>query len=247
MARQARKKSETGYCHVIVRGIGKQLLFEYDPDYRYYLMLLEKYSSETSVAVCAYCLMGNHVHLLLKDREDRLPLFMKKMGVSYSAYFNKKYERTGHLFQDRYLSEPVNDDAYFLSVNRYILVNPEKAGLCPFLQYRWSSVKAYGDRGSFVDTALISDMLGSYEHYIEFLSDHSSDEYIPRFSARVSEEKAKEIIGKVLGASSGVVLQSYDREARNEAVKKLSMAGLSERQIERLTGISRRIIHEILW
>ncbi|MBQ3849619.1 MAG: transposase, partial [Clostridia bacterium] len=104
MSRQARRLSETGYFHVIVRGIGKQLLFEHDDDYRYYLMLLERYISQLSVSVCAYCLMENHVHLLLKDSKNELSLFMKKMGVSYSSYFNKKYDRTGHLFQDRFFS-----------------------------------------------------------------------------------------------------------------------------------------------
>ena len=74
MSRHAREKSETGYYHVIVRGIGKQPLFEDLSDRRYYLMLLEKCSAATSVSVCAYCLMDNHVHLLVCDRSDALSL-----------------------------------------------------------------------------------------------------------------------------------------------------------------------------
>lgn len=100
MPRQARQSSETGYFHVIVRGNGKQILFEDSSDFRYYLSLLERCSSETSVAVCAYCLMENHVHLLLHDTGTDLSLFMKKLGVSYSIYFNKKYERNGDSLRD---------------------------------------------------------------------------------------------------------------------------------------------------
>lgn len=247
MSRQARRLSETGYFHVIVRGIGKQLLFEHDDDYRYYLMLLERYISQLSVSVCAYCLMENHVHLLLKDSKNELSLFMKKMGVSYSSYFNKKYDRTGHLFQDRFFSRPIDDDSYFLSVNRYILTNPQRAGIAPFVNYRWSSIKAFGNKSSFVDTSLISDMLGSYEGYIDFLSDFSSEERVLIDNSKMRDEEARKVLEEILGVSSGVALQSYESSARNEAVIKLSKSGMSERQIERLTGISRRIVHEILW
>lgn len=247
MSRHARQVNDTGYYHVIVRGIGRQLLFEDVPDYRYYLLLLERYSNETDVTICAYCLMENHVHLLVRDAKGGLPMFMKKMGVSYAAYFNKKYDRTGHLFQDRYLSESVADDAYFLTVNRYILKNPQEAGICRYSDYPWSSYRLFDNKDSFVDTALLSSMLGGHERYDEFLSEDSSDICMEYYPSKLSDERAKEIIKKKLGAERGVILQKYDRKTRDAAVAELSKAGLSERQIERLTGISRRIIHEILW
>ena len=247
MARQARQMSDTGFFHVIVRGIGKQILFEEFSDNKYYLWLLERYSSETNVSVCAYCLMENHVHLLVRDKEGELPLFMKKLGVSYSAYFNKKYERSGHLFQDRYRSEAVNDDPYLLSVFRYILKNPQAAGICSFDQYPWSSYKLYGKRSSFVDTELLCGMLGSFEHYYEFLSEDTEDDCMEYYPAKITDERAKQLIKDKLGIESGVAIQSYDREKRDEAINKLIKAGLSERQIERLTGINRRIIHSIIW
>ena len=99
-------------------------------DYQFYLRMLEKYSRETGVAVCAYCLMENHTHLLLYDKEKKIPEFMKKTGIRYSYYFNQKYERVGHLFQGRYRSEPVENEAYLITVTRYILNNPQKAGVC---------------------------------------------------------------------------------------------------------------------
>jgi REP element-mobilizing transposase RayT len=247
MARQARKQSSSGYFHVIVRGIGRMLLFEEPSDYQYYLMLLERYSSDTSVSVCAYCMMENHVHLLVHDNADSLALFMKKMGVSYSMYFNKKYDRSGHLFQDRYLSEAVQDDSYFLTVFRYILLNPQAAGLCNYSEYPWSSFKLYGKKSSFVDTSLLVDMLGSFEQYCAFLDENCDDDCLDHDSAKISDDRAKEILVKKLGIPNGIALQSFDKPSRDNAIKTLRKAGLSERQIERLTGISRRVIHSILW
>ena len=93
LARQARQKSFTGYFHVIVRGVGKQILFEEDKDYGYYVALLDKYSKETKVDICAYCLMENHVHMLVHDASDDLAQFMKKMGVSYATYYKNEKEK----------------------------------------------------------------------------------------------------------------------------------------------------------
>ena len=121
MPRCARRFGESGYMHLIVRGIGRQLLFEDASDYRHYLKKLECYCLETEVKVCAFCLMDNHVHLLVKGDAESIVLLMKKIGVSYSWYYNKKYDRVGHLFQDRYRSEPVEDDRYLLTAFRYIL------------------------------------------------------------------------------------------------------------------------------
>ena len=77
-----------------------------------------------------YCLMGNHVHLLLKTGSEPLSHLMKRISVRYAAFFKWKYHRTGHLFQDRFRSEPVENKAYLLAVYRYITLNPVKAGLC---------------------------------------------------------------------------------------------------------------------
>ncbi len=107
MPRIARNISSTGYMHVIAKGIGNQILFESSADYRKYLLLLQKHCEDTDVKVCAFCLMENHVHLLTLSERESLILLMKKLGISYAQYFNKKYSRTGHLFQNRYKSEPI--------------------------------------------------------------------------------------------------------------------------------------------
>ena len=246
MARAARRMSESGYFHVIVRGNAKQIIFEESDDYRFFLNRMEKFSAETGVGVCAYCLMENHVHLLLHDRESALPEFMKKLNVSYARFFNWKYERSGHLFQDRYKSEPVEDDSYFLSVLCYILNNPKKAGVCGPAEYPWGSFKAY-DGGTFVETELIKGLLPTWEEYEELVMLGESKAN-PGLEAPKKDDKwAREYICGELGVESCSAVHSFERKERDEAVAKLLAAGLSERQIERLTGISRYIVRRIAW
>ncbi len=246
MPRKPRRHSISGYMHIVVRGIGKQILFETAADYYFYLAIIRRYSRETDVEICAYCLMDNHVHLLIYDPSRQVSLFMKKVGVCYSIYYNKKYERTGHLFQNRYHSEVVEDESYFLTVFRYILQNPEKAGICRTDEYGWSSFAEYDDPDSFLKLSLIRSALPSREEYTAFVCTSTKQTVLPRDgSPRRGDEYARRIIRECLGVESGTALQDYGRVERNNAIRLLKQNGLSERQISRLTGISRPIIHKL--
>ena len=244
MPRKARQVSCSGFFHVIVRGIGKQILFEDKSDYLYYLYLLEKNSKCCSVRICAYCLMENHVHLLLFDQNRNLSLFMKKTGISYALYFNGKYERTGHLLQDRYKSEPVESENYLLTVFRYILKNPEKAAICPASEYEWSSYHCYGHNNTFVDTDVLSGLIGDIVHYQTFISEEDDDVCLEYNQVRMTDSDAISII-KQLGFENGIMISSLPREERDNTVKMLLISGVSIRQIERLTGISRGVVQNI--
>lgn len=245
MPRHARQKSETGYLHLITRGVGRQALFESREDYRMYLSLLERCSRETDVAICAYCLMENHVHLLVRDERDHTALMMKKLGVSYARYFNRKYERTGHLFQDRYLSEPIRDEPYLLTVFRYILNNPRKAGICAAKNYEWSSYRLYGRTAALVDTSLLAALIGDAEAYAAFVAAANDDECLEYDRARLSDKRARRIVQEQLGHDSGTALQALGRKERDAQLRALLDRGLSIRQIERLTGISRGIVQKV--
>ncbi|MBO4390027.1 MAG: transposase [Lachnospiraceae bacterium] len=242
MPRKARRESHTKYYHVIVRGVGKQILFENDNDYSYYLSLMKRFSVETGIRICAYCLMENHVHLLVYDPEETLSVFMKKTGVCYAGYYNTKYERTGHLFQDRFMSEPVETKEYMLTVFRYILNNPEAAGICPASEYRWSSYHLYGNRRSFVNTTLLFSWIGDWEHYVAFMDQENHDK-CPDYDYRTNDDDwAKETLYETLGLISGSELKAYSKAKRDEALRQLRRAGLTIKQIERLTGIGRGIV-----
>lgn len=244
MPRHARNKSASGYMHIIVRGIGKQLLFEDEYDYRFYLKKLEQYCIDTEVLVCAYCLMDNHVHLLVKGESNAIALLMKKIGVSYSWYYNKKYDRVGHLFQDRYKSEAIENETYLLSAFRYILKNPEKAGICGPAQYPWNSFWFYDKPLSCMDLSVVREALGDFGQYRKFIEQADDDKCLEYSEVRCGDARAKELMAECLGISSGTVLQNYSKEERNAAIEKLKECGLTVRQIARLTGIGRNVVQD---
>ena len=126
MPRVAREKSKTGIYHIILRAVNRQIIFEEDEDAIKFLETLERYKETSGYEIYAYCLMGNHVHILLKEGKEDLGVTMRRIGASYVYWYNWKYERVGHLFQDRYKSEVVETEKYLLAVLRYIHQNPLK-------------------------------------------------------------------------------------------------------------------------
>jgi len=127
--------------HVIQRGNNKQVSFFNDKDYVVYLDKLKLYSTKYSVAVHSYVLMTNHVHLLMTpETEQGVSQVMQALGRYYVRYINQTYERTGTLWEGRYKSTLVDSDNYFLTVSRYIELNPVRAGMVAHpADYLWSS------------------------------------------------------------------------------------------------------------
>ena len=239
--RTPRNYGNTGYMHLIVRGNGRQILFEAREDYQFYLRQLRRISREENIPVLCYCLMENHVHLLVYNEAGNISRMMSRLNTIYAKYFNQKYERVGHLFQNRYLNENIYTDEHLLVVFRYILNNPVKAGICKADQYEWSSYRFYCDPKSFVDTSLPQQLIGDRRAYAEFITQPNDDECLDIEDTGRSDEWAMEMIDHTL-QKNGVDLQQMSREERNDALRKLKQQGLSVRQIERLTGISRNII-----
>ena len=224
-------------------GIGRQAIIEDGEDYAFYLSKLSRYSREAEVSVCAYCLMENHVHLLVKDKKGRMSSMMKRLDVSYAHYFNQKYARAGHLFQDRYMIKSFTNETYLLVVFRYILNNPKKAGLCRAEDNAWSSYAQYDREETFVDTSVFHELLGgSTELYLAFNQTPNEDKCLESEYQLRNDDWARSVIQKCLGSLSGTILQTLNRKAQNAALHELKRKGLTVRQIERLTGISRNIV-----
>ena len=144
MPRQARKKSENGIYHIMLRGINQQQIFEDEEDYAKFLDILKECKEISEYKVFAYCLMGNHIHLLVKEGTENLEQMFKRICGRFVYWYNTKYRRVGHLFQDRFKSEPVDSERYFFTVLRYIHQNPVKAGICKRVEdYIYSSYSEY--------------------------------------------------------------------------------------------------------
>lgn len=145
MARQPRLTVPGYPHHVIQRGNNRQLIFHDDQDREKLLALLIEHSQRTKVAVHAYVLMDNHIHLLLTpDTEEGVPQLMQAVGRSYVRYFNNRHGRTGTLWEGRYRSNLIETDRYLLACMVYIDLNPVRAGLVADpAAFAWSSHRHY--------------------------------------------------------------------------------------------------------
>jgi len=250
MPRKARKKSESGIYHIIMRGINRQSIFEDEEDYEKFIEIIQKYKEKSGYEIYAYCLMGNHVHLLLKTGKEPLEQVMRRICGSYVYWYNWKYERIGNLFQDRFKSEPVENETYFLIVLRYIHQNPIKAGLVRSVeQYKWSSFNEYVNKTKVVDIEFTLEIFNTnkekaIQSFIRYNNEVKDDVCLDiEEKNRITDEEARNIIKKVCNVKSASDLQKLDKLTRNMYLKELKEKYcLSIRQIERLTGINRGIV-----
>ncbi len=249
MPRTAREKSKTGIYHVILRGVNRQTIFEDEEDAEKFLQTLREYKKESEYEIYAYCLMGNHTHILIKEGKEDLGIAMRRIGASYVYWYNWKYERTGHLFQDRYKSEVVEDDKYLLTVLRYIHQNPLKAGLAQDIkEYRWSSYVEYINRSRTVDSEFILSIFDNDREKSKILFEkfheveNNSQCLDIDENKRIKDSEAVEIIKEACNISHCIDIQKFDRAERDKYLKIIKEKGLSTRQIARLTGINRNIV-----
>jgi len=118
-----------GYHHVINRGVNRCNVFNHPYDKEAFLGIINKTALMHKVILHDYCLMDNHYHLLIETQTENLSAFMRIVNANYAQYFNKKYHRSGHLWQDRYSSKYITSEGYLYTLIRYIEYNPIEAGI----------------------------------------------------------------------------------------------------------------------
>ena len=249
MPRRARKRAESGIYHTMLRGIDRQLIFEDSEDRLRFVDIMQECREECGFKPYAYCLMGNHIHILLKTETDNLETIFKKICGRYVYYYNVKYRRVGHLFQDRFKSEPVEDNTYLLTVLRYIHQNPVKAKLCSKIEdYPYSSYAEYLHESSLVDCEFVLSML-SRKEYVQFNNQPSTDkclEIMETTRYAVTDTQAKAIIEKYTHCRTISEFQALDEKKKERYIKKIYEKGVSVRQASRLTGVSKGKVEKCL-
>ena len=243
MARQKRAKSETGIYHVMLRGINKQQVFFDEEDYNLFLNILSKCKTICGFKLHAYCLMSNHIHLLIQEGEEPLDMIFKRIGDSFVYWYNIKYDRIGGIFQGRFKSVPVNDDEYFISVLRYIHQNPVKAGIVKKCsEYEFSSYNSYFKKNSFVNTGFALELMG-IDEFERIHLQPGSDMHLDindDAKVKISDAQAKRLI-KMRTDCLAEEFKTLPLETQKEYIKYLRKEGIAVRQIMRLTGVSQRI------
>lgn len=246
MPRNAREKSPTGIYHVILRGVNRQSIFQEVEDRQKLTETLARYKVTGHYKIFAYCLMDNHIHLLLQENEEPIGEAMKRIGSSYVSWFNKKYGRCGHLFQERFKSEVVDSDRYFLTVLRYIHQNPVKAKMVTNISdYRWSSYGEYTGKGIIVDKEYVLEMFGkmpeeALQRFEKFSKAENTDFCleVEESKTNMSDEGLRETIGEQFGIDA-INVGDESRDRQNSIFRELKqIEGVSIRQIARTTGVS---------
>ena len=234
MPRKIRDTGSTGWSHIIIRGINRENLFYDDADYVRFQSTVKRFQEECGAEIPVICLMSNHVHFLLHVPNGSFAQFMKKITVSYAIYYNKKYERVGHVFQDRFRSEPVNDEKYLLTVARYIYQNPQRAGICSAAEYPYTLLSQDGILSGYFDTE---------SSLREFLNAENNDRCLEYDSnGSYPDADVLKMLSSMIGSDNPQLLQSVDKALRDDILCDLKSSGISIRQISRLTGINRNII-----
>ena len=260
MPRQCRRKSGTGIYHVMLRGINRQDIFEDADDYLRMVTLLRGIvvrSDEKgqplppTCSIYAYCLMSNHIHLLLREHEESVSEVVKRLGVAYAYYFNKRYERYGHLFQDRFRSEPVEDMEHFVTLLRYIHQNPIKAGIVLEVdKYPWSSWKEFTSRGDgFCAVDAVYKRIPKHD-LVELVNtplDKCTNALDTHTNAKlqVSDNSVKDFLSQRHGIANPLAIHSLERVRRNVLLKSALEMGAGCRQLSRLTGVSFGVVQKL--
>ena len=247
MPRKARRESRSRIYHIMMRGVDRQVIFRDDEDRSWFLTAVKQSKMTDHFKLHAFCLMSNHVHLLMEQAEEPLETIFKRIGVSYAIWYNRKYERVGHLFQDRFRSECVETEQYYRAVLRYIIRNPVKAGMVsqPGM-YRWSSFLAYEKgSGSITDTQYALDLFGSRDSLLGFLDEAGNDAVMDEevFDKRLRNELNKETMKRITQCDSASEFQKLDLSLQKEYARKLHQENMTPGQISVLTGMAKSTVY----
>lgn len=254
MPRVARKKSHTKVYHVILRGNDRKDIFFDDQDYAKFINEIINTKEKYKYEIYAYCLMTNHVHIVIYDKDDKISKIMQSLEIAYSSYFSKKYEKVGHLFQNRFLSKEVETREYLMSVCRYIHQNPVKAKISN-IHYKWSSYKEYINMEKIINCKMLLSLFGNIKQeairnfiiYNNVNTEKTSDYIEFEIVTKLTDEQAKNVIEEILGKEIVNKINEYSTEKRNENIRKLKIIeGISKSQISRILGINRKIVERVM-
>lgn len=251
MPRSNRKKSLSNVYHVINRGINKQDIFLDKQDFLKFIKEVKNTKAKYDYEIYAYAFMNDHVHFIIYDKNENMSIAMQSLNVRYSIYFNKKYDRIGHLFKNRFKSKVVENKEYLKILVRYIHKNPENAGIEP---YKWTSYNEYLNRASIICKDRVLEAFGNkhneaIENFIKFHYDYKKFQDIYNGFEMINKITDEELIGIIKNAlkeENPLNIMKYDKIKKDQMISKiLKIEGVSKGQIERVTGITRRTILNI--
>ena len=254
MPRVARVESATKIYNVGIKGANSQAMFFDDEDREKLLAAIARASEKCEVGVAARVLMSNHVHLVLHGEMDSMARFFKSVGASYVCFFNRKYGRSGPLWNARYYSEPVLTREAYMQVTGYIFNNPVKARIVKTpLEYAWSNICALRNGDDPRGRALLQQV-GDPDEILQYALDYSEAkneenctselEVFPR--TPVGDVDVIAYVKEFIGGLSVANVVNVDAGEQRNLLEDLLDLGSNIGQMSRLTGISRGRICSLL-
>lgn len=240
-----------GYYHIVNRGVDKMTVFRHREDYEYFEELMCSLAGSHNITLHNYCLMSNHYHLLIEITQPNLSKFMRQLNMNYAIYFNKKYKRSGHLWQGRFKSWYVTDEAYLYTLMCYIEQNPLKAGMVERLEeYPYSSYNYFLQaqipaclseswiiQHNQEDKEAIRELLNSKidTAQLQELKTASSLVEAPDIDIKPDREKLKKMFD-----------ESDDIKTRNAKIVQAYEQDYSQHMIAKVLGISQPAVHGVI-
>jgi len=241
-----------GYYHIINRGVEQRVVFKEKDDYEYFEELMCFYAKSYAITLHNYCLMSNHYHLLIEIKQENLSKFMRQLNMNYAIYFNKKYKRVGHLWQGRFKSWYVTDEAYLYTLMLYIEQNPLKANMVKELEaYPYSSYNYFLDANNVPECLQQSWIVQNYNYDLEaikaFLNTTVDTSQLEEMRKASSLVEAPNIDKKPdEDALKRQLLKVKDIKERNTLIVKFYKEGYSQQMIANVLGITQQAVFAVI-
>lgn len=257
MPRPLRTFSNSKTYHVIFKGIDNQDIFYDNQDKIFFLKQILETKKIFDYSLYSYCLMDNHIHLVLKCENDFLSKIAQSLMIRYAHYFNSIYKRTGPILQNRFKSKNIETKDYFLRVCRYVHRNPENAGICKTEDYQWSSYKEYLQKEKLIDKKILlyyfNNSLDTFiqftknTDYLQDLEDLADYELLEK----LTDEQVCNIIMKKFNISKIEDISTFfkppSKQIQEKRLKQLEqIKGTNISQLSRIVRISRGKLAKLL-
>ena len=194
MPRFPRNFLKTSFFHVITQGLNKSYIFEEVQDIKYYIHTMYKLTKDYKIKIIAYCIMNNHAHILIESTLlEELSKYMQRLNTRYGIYYNKKHNRIGYVFRDRYKAEGIYSEKHLYNCINYIYNNPVKAGICQKAKdYPYSNYKDVNIDLS--DEYVFIDVDNDNEVCQRIIKDFLKKTNIKKSDLKYNREKLKDLI-----------------------------------------------------
>ena len=241
-----------GFHHIINRGVNRCDVFNHFSDKEMFLQIINKTATIHKVSLHDYCLMDNHFHLLIETQKENLSTFMRIVSANYSQYFNKKYKRSGHLWQDRYKSKYITSDAYLYTLIRYIEYNPIEAGITDNIkEYPYTLASQIFNTKSVYSCARESMLLIDFDiqTLCEFLEEPLSKNELDYLKEKEKQKIQKTDNGIKINKSKEFVEHFTDiqnRHDRNFAIINAYLDGYTQVEIANHLNLSKSLVSKVV-